>query len=275
MTAQVSIKLNRGHLVTGRVGLILPCLGRTEVDRQSAGEQFVTTENSMGVVELSRGVLEPAGRELLSEPAIVCRLARAVLGEKSKVAWEELAGDYDRIRELIARVIPGCEGYNEKVRRPGGFYLPNGAREGTYKTETGKARFTVHAVPRTVLAADEFLMTTIRSHDQFNTTIYGMGDVYRGVQGHRHVIYMNRQDMRDRGLVAGVKVDLVSNYGGVERVARGYAVVPYEIPRRCTATYFPETNVLVPIGETAEKSGTPISKSVVIRIRKGTTNTDK
>jgi molybdopterin-dependent oxidoreductase alpha subunit len=267
LTAHVSTKLNRAHLVTGGQALILPCLGRTERDAQKSGEQFVSVENSMGVVHTSRGSLEPASPHLLSEPLIVARLARAALGARGGVDWEWLVEDYDRVRERIERVIPGFDNYNRRVREPGGFYLPNLAREGVFKTSTGRANFTVHELPRNELAAGQFLMMTVRSHDQFNTTIYGLDDRYRGVSGERRVVFLNPEDIASQGLSAGQVVDLVSHFEGEERTARRFIVVPYRIPRRCAATYFPETNVLVPVRSVADKSNTPASKSVVISVR--------
>ncbi|HEU4594790.1 MAG TPA: FdhF/YdeP family oxidoreductase [Pyrinomonadaceae bacterium] len=266
LTAHVSTKLNRSHLLTGEQALILPCLGRTERDAQATGEQFVSVENSMGVVHSSRGSLEPASEHLLSEPAIVARLARAVLGERGGVEWELLVEDYDRIRDLIERVIPGFDDYNRRVRAGAGFYLPNFAREGEFKTSTGRANFTVHPLPRHELAPGQFLMMTVRSHDQFNTTIYGLDDRYRGVFNERRVVFLNAEDVQEAGLSAGQVVDLVSHFEGEERIARRFLVVPYRIPRRCAATYFPEANVLVPVRSVAEKSNTPASKSVVISI---------
>jgi molybdopterin-dependent oxidoreductase alpha subunit len=268
LTVQVSIKLNRSHLVTGKQALILPCLGRTEIDEQRSGPQFVTTENSMGVVEMSKGVLSPASEMLLSEPAIVCRLAQAALGTRSAINWEGLAGNYDRIRDLIAQVIPGCEDYNEKVRRPGGFYMPNAPRDGNFETPTGKAAFTVHPLPDHILKPNEFVMMTIRTHDQFNTTIYGMDDTYRGISNNRRVIMMNPDDLAELGLHAGDIVDLQNEFNGTTRIARHFTIVPYPIPRRSTATYFPEANVLVPIDSVADKSNTPTSKYVIITITK-------
>jgi len=267
LTAHVSTKLNRAHLITGERGLILPCLGRTERDVQEMGEQFVSCENSMGVVQSSRGTLEPASPDLLSEPMIVARLAAATLKERSNVDWLKLAGDYDLIRSSIARVVPGCEDYNGRVREPGGFYLPNGAREGSFKTATGKAHFTVHPLPVHDLGAGQFMMMTIRSHDQFNTTIYGLDDRYRGIRNGRRVVFLNTEDVRELGLTEGQLVDLTSHFNDEERTAKSFVVVPYSIPRRCAATYFPEANVLVPIGSVAEKSNTPASKSVVISIQ--------
>ncbi len=266
LTVQVSTKLNRGHLITGRRALILPCLGRTEIDMQAGGPQFVTTENSMAVVQASRGFLKPAEARLLSEPAIVARLARATLGTRSTVNWEELIGDYDRIRDWISRIYPGFEDYNERVRRAGGFYLPSAARARVFQTSTGKARFTVHDLPKHNLQPGQFLMMTVRSHDQFNTTIYGLDDRYRGIRNGRRVVLLNADDLRHSGLAEGEIVDLVSHFEGEERVARHFMVVTYDIPRRCAATYFPEANVLVPLRSVAEKSNTPASKSVVITI---------
>jgi molybdopterin-dependent oxidoreductase alpha subunit len=266
LTAHVSTKLNRAHLVTGEEALILPCLGRTERDAQAAGEQFVSVENSMGVVHSSRGSLAPASEHLLSEPAVVARLARATLGTRSRLEWERLVEDYDRIRELIARTIPGFEDYNRRVRAPGGFYLPNAAREGVFLTSTGRANFTVHELPRHHLAPGQFLMMTVRSHDQFNTTIYGLDDRYRGVYNERRVVFLNPADVAEQNLSAGQVVDLVSHFEGETRVARRFLVVPYPVPRRCAATYFPEANALVPVGSVADKSNTPASKSVVISV---------
>ena len=267
LTVHVSTKLNRAHLITGEQALILPCLGRTETDVQTSGPQFVTTENSMGIVQSSRGFLPPASADLLSEPAIVTRLATATLGVRSNVAWQELAADYDLIRNHIERVVPGFDDYNARVRRPGGFHLPNAARDRIFKTQSGRAMFTVHALPQHDLKQDQYLMMTIRSHDQFNTSIYGLDDRYRGIFNGRRVVFLNSDDMRAANLIDGQTVDLFSHFEGEERVARHFMVVPYSIPRRCAATYFPETNVLVPIRSVADKSNTPVSKSVVISIR--------
>jgi molybdopterin-dependent oxidoreductase alpha subunit len=267
LTAHVSTKLNRAHLITGRKALILPCLGRTEIDMQAAGAQFVTTENSMAVVQASRGFLPPASEDLLSEPAIVGRLASATLGQRSAINWQELIADYDRIRDHIERVVPGFDDYNNRVRHPGGFHLPSPVSERVFKTLTGRARFTVHDLPKHDLLPDQLLMMTIRSHDQFNTSIYSLDDRYRGIHNGRRVVFLNQDDMALLHLTKGQIVDLVSHFEGEERIARDFVVVPYSIPRRCAATYFPETNVLVPVRSVAEKSNTPVSKSVVISIR--------
>jgi len=267
LTAHVSTKLNRSHLITGERALILPCLGRTEVDTQAAGPQFVTTENSMGVVQMSHGSLAPASPELLSEAQIVARLARATLEDRTTVDWETLASDYDNIRERIERVVPGFENYNARVREPGGFYLPNAARERVFNTANGKAVFTIHALPNHNLAPDQYLMMTIRSHDQFNTSVYSENDRYRGISNNRRVLFLNRDDIAAAGLREQQVVDLVSHFEGEERIARRFTIVPYDIPPRCAAAYFPEANVLVPVRNVAEKSNTPVSKSVVISIR--------
>src|SRR5574340_107665 len=266
LTVQVSTKLNRGHLITGEQALILPCLGRSEKDRGPKGERFVTVEDSMGVISSSREVLEPSSDNLLSEPAIVTRLAKATLGARSTVNWDALGVDYDLIRNHIARIIPGFENFNERIRKDI-FYLPNAARDRKFMTDTGKANFVVSAIPRHHLASGEFLMTTIRSHDQFNTTIYGMDDRYRGLYGGRRVVFLHPEDIDEEGLTAGQLVDLTSHFEGEERVARRFQVVPYRIPRRFAATYYPETNVLVPVRSVAEKSKQPVSKSVRISLK--------
>ena len=266
LTVHVSIKPNRAHLVTGEQALILPCLGRSERDLQNGREQFVTTENSMAIVQASRGVLDPASPALLSEPRIVARLARATLGSRSTVPWEDLAGDYDAIRDAIERVIPIFERYNERVRVPGGFHLPNTARERHFLTATGKARFTVHALPTIVLEPGQLILTTVRAHDQFNTTVYAPNDRYRGVRHGRRVLFMHPDDMRERGLAAEAAVDITSHHGGEQRHARRFRVVPYDVPRGCAAAYFPEANVLVPHDHVAVGSNTPASKAIVVTV---------
>ncbi len=265
LTVQVSTKLNRSHLVTGQEALILPCLGRTERDLQRSGEQFVSVEDSMGVVHASRGGLAPAGPELRSEPAIVAGIAKAVLG----VDWSAFVDDYDRIRDRIARSIPGFEDMNARIRRPDGFTLPHAVRDRReFRTPGGKAVFFVHPIPEERLAPGELMLTTIRSHDQFNTSIHGLDDRYRGIRGGRRVVFMNTADIAARGLAEDDQVDLVSRHGGRERRARNFRVVPYDIPPGCVAAYFPEANMLVPIGSRAEGSLTPASKSVVVRVER-------
>jgi molybdopterin-dependent oxidoreductase alpha subunit len=264
LTVQIITKLNRSALVTGKKALILPPLGRSEIDLQNGAEQFVTTENSMGNVQMSKGVLPPASENLRSEIWIVCELAKAVLGEN----WDDFANDYDKIRDAIERTIPGFENYNERVRQHGGFYLPNKPRFGEFPTHNGKANFTTHDLTIRKLAPDQFLLMTIRSHDQFNTTIYDLNDRYRGIKNERRVIFLNTEDMREFGFKSGQVVNLTSHFDDGMRHANHFIAVPYAIPRRCTATYFPEANSLVPIGSVAEKSNTPTSKSVVITITK-------
>lgn len=266
LTVHVSTKLNRAHLITGEEALILPCLGRTELDIQGGKPQFVSVENSMGIVHSSRGSLPPASEHLLSEPVIVARLAVATLGERTTVPWMWLVEDYDRIRDLIEKTIPGFERYNERVRSKSGFYLPNGAREGVFNTSDKKAHFSRHAIPEHRLEKGQYIMMTIRSHDQYNTTIYGLDDRYRGIYKARRVILMNPDDMKEAGIKQGDVVDLTSHFEGEQRVAKYFVAVPFNIPRGCTATYFPEANVLVPVNSIAEKSQTPTSKFVIITL---------
>jgi molybdopterin-dependent oxidoreductase alpha subunit len=266
LTVQISTKLNRGHLIAGETALILPCLGRTERDVQKSGEQFVTVEDTTGVVHQSRGVLPPGSEHLRSEPAIVAGMAMATLGARTTVDWQGLTDDYDRIREHIEHVVPGFTQYNRRVREPGGFYLPNGPREGIFPTPSGKARFTVHPLPTHALGEGRLLLTTLRSHDQFNTTIYGEDDRYRGIQGGRRVVFLNAEDMRARGIERDQIVDLVSHFGTERRRAEHFKAVPYEIPRGCAAAYYPETNVLVPVAAVAAGSNQPASKSIIITL---------
>ncbi len=268
LTVHISTKPNRSHVVHGRQALILPCLGRTEKDLRAEGEQFVSCENSMGVVQMSKGVLEPASEHLRSECAIIAGVAKTTLGDRTTVDWANLVRNYDNIRELIAACVPGFERYNEKVREPAGFYLPNGPRNRRFDTADGKAHFTVSPLSNHALAPGEYLMMTVRSHDQYNTTIYGMHDRYRGIHHERRVVMMNEQDLAAAGLVTGDKVDLSSEYDGETRYARLFQVVAYPIPSGNIATYFPEANSLVPITRTARGSNTPISKSVRVRLHK-------
>jgi molybdopterin-dependent oxidoreductase alpha subunit len=268
LTASVSTKLNRTHLYPGRRALILPCLGRSEVDLQASGRQFVTVEDSMSMVHRSQGVLEPAGQELRSEVWIVAALGDALLDARGpRVPWTELAGDYDQIRDLIALVVPGFTDFNARVRTPDGFQLPNGARDRSFASIGGRARFTISELADLALPPGRLRMMTIRSHDQYNTTIYGLDDRYRGVLGERRVVFVSPADLAEQGLVEHQLVDLVSEWRDGERVAEAFIVVPFELPRRCVATYFPEANVLVPLDSVADRSNTPTSKSVVIRIR--------
>ena len=270
ITAQISTKPNRSHLVTGRTALILPCLGRSEKDHTSVGEQFVSVENSMGIVHSSRGSSKPASGMLRSEPSIVSGIAGALdtrIG-RSGIAWQDLAEDYDKVRDMIEASIPGFEGYNERVRLDGGFYLPNPPRDSrTFPTESGYANFRVHDLSGASAGTGRYLMMTIRSHDQYNTTIYGLDDRYRGINKGRRVVLMNQSDMDDNDWSEGDLVDLTSHFEGTELHAREWYIVPYEIPKGNIATYFPEANVLVPLDSVAEGSNTPTSKSVVVTIR--------
>ena len=268
LTVHISTKPNRSHVVHGREALILPCLGRTEKDLRAAGEQFVSCENSMGVVQMSKGVLEPKSEHLRSEVAIICGLAAAVLGDRTTVDWNAMSNDYDNVRDAIAACVKGFERYNERVREPAGFYLPNGPRNRRFDTDTGKAMFSTPDLSHHVLADDEYLMMTVRSHDQYNTTIYGMHDRYRGIHNERRVVMMNEADMAAAGLRAKDLVDLTSTYDGEVRRADLFQVVPYSIPTGNICTYFPEANPLVPITRTARRSNTPISKSVRVRVLK-------
>ncbi len=264
LTVHVSTKLNRAHLVHGKSALIFPCLGRTEIDIQN-GPQFVTVENSMGIVHASKGHKKPASEHLLSEPRIVARMARATMPD-SPVDWEGMAGSYDKARDAIAACVAGFEDYNDKVRSPNGFELPNGPRYRRFTTPSGKAHFTAHDVPENPLKDGELIMMTMRSHDQYNTTIYGLDDRYRGVYNGRRVVLMNPTDIKEQGLKEGQNVDLVSHYDGQERRAPNFTVVPYDIPTRCIGTYFPEANVLIPVDSYADRSNTPTSKFVIVTV---------
>lgn len=267
-SVQVSTKLNRSHLINGKEAIILPTLGRTDIDEIDGEKQFVTVENSMGVVHSSRGSLKAVSDNLLSEIKIVCMLAKATFGEKSKVNWDLYLSNYDAIRDSIEATIPGFENFNQRIKAKEGFYLPNSARENQYTTFSGKANFTVSTVEEIPLKENEFLMMTIRTHDQFNTTIYGLNDRYRGILNERRVVLMNKNDIEKSNLKHRDLVDIYNFSEGVERVAHNFIVIEYNIPKQCVATYFPETNVLVPIKSTAKKSNTPTSKSVVVEIRK-------
>ncbi len=268
LTVHVSTKLNRSHAITGARALILPTLGRTERDLQAGGEQFVTVEDSMGMVHASRGRLAPASPQLLSETAIVARLARRVLGAGSRTPWEEFEKDYAAIRDRISHVIPGFEDFNTKVAHPGGFALPHAPRDSrSFPTATGKANFTAAPVEYPAVPEGRLLLQTLRSHDQYNTTIYGLDDRYRGIKNGRRVVLVHPDDARERGLADGAYTDLVSEWtDGSERRAAGFRVVHYPTARGCAAAYYPETNVLIPLDHTADTSNTPASKSIVIRL---------
>ena len=263
LTVQVSTKLNRSHLVTGRNALILPCLGRTERDVQASGEQFVTVENSMGTVHRSTGGLQPASADLRSEPSIIASIAEMTLGT-AQLEWSSLVEDYDRIRDLMEASLKGFENYNERVRQPNGFSLPNPPRdEQMFDTPSGKAAFTSHDLPNVGIAQDHYVLMTLRSHDQYNTTIYGLHDRYRGVHGRRRVLFMNANDMTERGWKSRQRVSITSHFNGETRHASDWMLIPYDIPSGNLAAYFPEANCLVPLHSTADVSNTPTSKWIV------------
>ncbi|HEX4704747.1 MAG TPA: FdhF/YdeP family oxidoreductase [Pseudonocardiaceae bacterium] len=276
LTVQVSTKLNRSHVVPGRTALILPTLGRTEQDVRHGKEQFVTVEDSMSVVHRSRGRLAPASEHLLSEVAILCRLARTLLGPDHPVPWETFEHDYDVIRDHIAAVVPGCADYNVRVRTPDGFVLPHPPRDSrSFPTSTGKANLTVNELWFPKVPAGRLLLQSMRSHDQYNTTIYGLDDRYRGIKNGRRVVFVHPDDIAAASLTDGTMVDLVSEWteasGTVtERRAKDFRVVSYPTARGCAATYFPEANPLVPLDSVAETSHTPTSKSIVIRLERAT-----
>jgi len=266
LTAHVSTTLNRSHLVTGEQALILPCLARSDRDVRESGPQFVSVENSMAVVSRSQGFRAPVSDALRSEPAIVAGLARAVLGGRSRVPWEELVADYDRIRDRIARVVPGFEDFNRRVRRPGGFALPNAARQRRFATPSGRACFRVHPLPRLRPDPGRLLLTTLRSHDQFNTTVYSDDDRHRGIAGGRRVLLVHPEDIRQLGFRPGDRVDVTSHFDADTRRVHGFRLVPYALPRGCAGAYYPEANPLVPVASRADVSRTPSYKSIVVSL---------
>jgi molybdopterin-dependent oxidoreductase alpha subunit len=271
LTVQVSTKLNQSHLYTGKNALILPALGRTEIDQQSSGIQTVTVENSMGVVQTSHGKIPPASNLLKSEVAIVAELATlTLLG--SHISWQQMKNDYRLIRDGIAKVIPGFEDFNQRIEALGEFELPNAVRdERKFVTLSGKANFVVHDIEPIQVPEGCLLMMTIRSHDQFNTTVYTNNDRYRGIHGSRRVVFVNVDDLRDLGLDKGQQVDIHSHWPNEKiqtRTAKDFTLVEYGIPRGCAAAYYPETNDLIPLSSVADKSNTPAYKSVVISLHK-------
>lgn len=270
LLVSVSTKLNRGHLVHGKEALILPTYGRSDKDIVNGEVQIVTTENSMGVVQTSKGMLDAVSDNLINETQIVCRMAMATLGSRSVVNWQRYHDSYDAVRDDIEQCIPGFTDYNVRVRQKGGFYLPNAARdEQKFSKELGgRAPFTLTEIPDNSLAHDEYMMATTRTHDQFNTTIYGLDDRYRGIKNERRVIFMNQKDIDRAGFKAGDKVDLYNYDDGIERVAPLFIIVSYQIPEKNTVTYFPETNVLVSVNNVVKESNMPASKYVKIKIRK-------
>ncbi|MGQ8634479.1 molybdopterin dinucleotide binding domain-containing protein, partial [Agrobacterium sp. DKPNP3] len=274
LTVNIATKLNHSHLVPGETSFILPCLGRTEIDRNSSGRaQIVTVEDSMSMVHGSGGINPPASEALRSEVAIIAGIAEATLGN-APVDWKALADDYDLIRDMIERVIPGFENFNERVRVPRGFHLRNAAAEREWNTPANKATFYSGPLPeqtehQKALTRDNlFVLQTLRSHDQYNTTIYGMDDRYRGVYGDRQVLFMNPADMEALGAHSRQRVDVIGEYGdGMERIARNFRLVPYNIPKGSIGGYYPELNVLVPLSSYGEGSFTPTSKSVLVSVR--------
>ncbi|UKD59343.1 FdhF/YdeP family oxidoreductase [Amycolatopsis sp. FU40] len=270
LTVHVSTKLNRSHVVPGRTALILPTLGRTERDEQESGRQFVTVEDSMSQVHASRGRLAPASEELLSEVAIVCRLAERLLGADHAVPWRSFEKNYDLIRDRIAAVVPGCHDYNRRVREPDGFVLPHAPRDSREftGTATGKGTFTVSELEYPEVPEGRLLLQTLRSHDQYNTTIYGLSDRYRGIEDGRRVVFVHPDDLAALGVADGEIVDLVSEWRDGDRRAPSFRAVAYPTARGCAAAYFPEANALVPLDSVAEKSNTPVSKAVVIRLER-------
>src|SRR5580704_7955934 len=270
LTVQISTKLNRSHLIHGRDALILPCLGRTEVDIQASGPQSITVEDSMSMVHASVGRNKPASEHLLSEPAIVAGMARATLGDRTVVDWDGLVASYDRIRDAIEDVFPIFQGYNARIRVPGGFHLLSTARERIWATPSGKANFLVFDGLGEDLGAENpeaLWLSTIRSHDQYNTTLYSMSDRYRGVYGQRDIVFLNKSEIDKRGFIDGDRVDLVTlSTDGVERRVHNFRLVSYSFPDGCCAAYYPETNPLVPLYAHDPLSFTPSSKGIPVRI---------
>jgi molybdopterin-dependent oxidoreductase alpha subunit len=266
---QVSTKLNRSHIVHGRTALILPTLGRTDLDLAPDGtKRQVSVEDSMSMVHLSTGRLKPVSEHLRGEVAIVCELARELFGAGHPVPWERFARDYDSVRDAIARVVPGCSDYNSKVRERNGFQLPHPPRDAReFRTATGKANFAVNELTWLPVPADRLILQTLRSHDQYNTTIYGLDDRYRGIHHGRKVVLVHPDDIAAFGFRDGDPVDIVSEWtDGTERRVENFRLVSYPTPRGNAAAYYPETNPLVPLDHVAKRSNTPVSKAVTIRL---------
>jgi len=272
LSVQVSTKLNRSHVIAGQQALVLPTLGRTELDVQESGPQFVSVEDTVSMVHPSTGRLPPASPLLLSEVAIVARLAAATLGDRSPVDWRSFERDYDVIREHIARTVPGHERYNERIRQDGGFLLHQGPRdERRFPTPSGRAVLACTTFEPLVCPPGRLLLQTVRSHDQFNTTVYGMDDRYRGIRNGRRVVFVHPEDLAELGLADGDVVDLHSEWrDGVDRVVRAFRVVAYPTAKGCAAAYFPEANGLVPLDSVADESQTPTSKAIVVRLELST-----
>jgi molybdopterin-dependent oxidoreductase alpha subunit len=268
LTVHISTKLNRSHLVTGEQALILPCLGRTEKDLQNGIPQKVTVEDSMSMVHGSEGRNEPASPYLLSEPAIVACMAIASLPH-TKIDWANMVSDYANIRYKIEEVLPAFKNFNERILNPGGFHLRNSAQQKEWHTARGKARFVSAALPNLQVKEGLLRLMTIRSHDQFNTTIYGLNDRYRGIKGERRVLFLHADDIQQLGFQPSGMVDIISvAEDGIERRAEKFKIISYDIPRGCAAAYFPETNVLVPLHSVADRSHTPTSKYILVRLQR-------
>jgi molybdopterin-dependent oxidoreductase alpha subunit len=270
LTVQISTKLNRSHLAAGRDALILPTLGRTEKDLTGGLVQRVTVEDSMSAVHASRGRSEPAGPLLRSEVDILCGIARATLGDRHDIPWQDFAADYSRIRQSIGRVVPGCEDYDQKIGKRGGFTMAHPPRDSrTFPTAAGKAVFTVSPLEVLTVPEGRLVLQTLRSHDQFNTTIYGLDDRYRGIHSGRRVVFISEADLTELGFTDGDHVDLVSEWDdGITRRADDFRLVSYDTPKGCVAAYYPETNPLIPLDSQALESGTPTSKWVVVRFER-------
>jgi len=274
LTVQISTKLNRSHLTHGKEALILPCLGRTDIDIQTEGPQAVTVEDSFSMVHASNGQLQSLSNQMRSEPAIIAGIAAATLGSRP-VDWNWLVADYDRIRDLIADTIPGFRDFNEKIKNPGGFYLGNSAGARKWTTASGRANFRANALPKDLVhertratgVLPDLIMQSMRSHDQYNTTIYGLDDRYRGVKGQRDVLFVNEADIIRLGFKPGQKSDIVSIWDdGRERRVKGFTLLAFDIPAGQAAAYYPEVNPLVPLESTGDGSHTPTSKFVAIRL---------
>jgi molybdopterin-dependent oxidoreductase alpha subunit len=271
LTVQISTKINRSHLTCGTTALILPTLGRTEIDMQASGPQLVSVEDSTCSVHVSRGPLTPASPHLRSEVAIVTQLAETTLDDRHGIDWRGMRDDYRQIRRLITRVVPGCQTYEVNVSRPGGFLLPHPPRDSrTFPTDSGRAEFTVSTIEALQVPPGHLILQTLRSHDQFNTTIYGFSDRYRGIEGGRRVVFVNPRDIEELGFQDGEIVDLVTHWEGDDHLRRvqAFRIVSYQTPRGSAAAYYPETNPLVPLDSTAVASNTPTSKSVIIRLQR-------
>jgi molybdopterin-dependent oxidoreductase alpha subunit len=273
LTVQVSTKLNRSHVVPGRTALILPTLGRSDLDVQDRKRQSVSVEDSMSMVHLSTGRLKPVSKQLRSEVAIVCELAQALLGDDHPVPWAAFARDYDLVRDAIGRVVPGCEDYNRRVRSRNGFQMPHPPRDSrTFVTATGRANFARNELTWVPTPPGRLVLQTMRSHDQYNTTIYGLDDRYRGVKGGRRVVLVNPADLEELGFADGDLVDVVSEFVSTgstdmeERRVCDFRLVSYDTPRGNAAAYYPETNPLVPLDHVAERSNTPVSKAIIVRL---------